>query len=131
MPRYSDIDLDFDSNSFTNDLVLKTDQYAIKQSVLNMLLSKKGDKPFTRAYGVGFRDMLFNQYTLGSPMIIESNIQMQFEKWEPRATLIGVVIDENNIDSNLIGITVNYQINTIGSGNPITDSITLEIEKVR
>jgi len=131
MPRYSDIDLDFDSNSFTGDLIVKTDQYAVKQSVLNLLLSRSGDKPFSRAYGIGIRDMLFNQYALDTPMILESSIRGQFEKWEPRATLLGVIVDDDNIDSNSIGITVNYQINTVGSGTPIADSITLEIEKVR
>ena len=131
MSKYSDIDLDLDYNSFTKDIILKENAAAVKQAVLNILLTSPGEKPFVRSFGVGIRNLLFDNYVLDYPMVLESQIDTQFKKWEPRATVIGVSIDDDSIDSNSIGITVNYKINTMGSGNPIADSITLEIEKVR
>ena len=131
MSKYSDIDLDLDYNSFTKDIILKENAAAVKQAVLNILLTSPGEKPFVRSFGVGIRNLLFDNYVLDYPMVLESQIDTQFKKWEPRATVIGISIDDDNIDSNSIGITVNYKINTMGSGNPIADSITLEIEKVR
>jgi len=131
MSKYSDIDLDLDYNSFTKDIILKENAAAVKQAVLNILLTSPGEKPFVRSFGVGIRNLLFENYVLDYPMMLESQIDTQFKKWEPRASVIGVSIDDDSIDSNSIGITVNYKINTMGSGNPIADSITLEIEKVR
>ena len=49
---YSDIDISFKSNpNLANDVAIKKESAAIRQSVMNILKTNHGEKPFEPLYG--------------------------------------------------------------------------------
>lgn len=129
--QYSDLDVDFSKNEFINDVSVKYDRNAIRQSVINLILTRIGEKPFNRSYGVGLHDMLFENIGPLEIALLEKQIAAQFVAFEPRVSLISVFFDDvNQSDLNRMDVTINYAIMT-GTKDPIKESITLTVGKVR
>ena len=57
---FSDFDLNFTAHPVTGDIVLKTDESAIKQSVKNLLLTRNFERPFHSEIGSPIRQLLFD-----------------------------------------------------------------------
>ena len=129
--QYSDVDIDFNKNEFINDVSVKKDRNAIRQSVTNIILTRPGEKPFNRSFGVGVHDMLFENWTDVDVAILEQKVAAQLGTWEPRALLEWIEIDDNLIDTNEISMVVNYVVLTGIEKNPIRESIRIGLVKVR
>ena len=56
--KYSDIDLLF-ANKLSGDIFKKVDAAAVKQSVKNIVRTRKGEKPFNPEFGSNIGDFLF------------------------------------------------------------------------
>ena len=129
--QYSDLDVDFNKNEFINDVSVKYDRNAIRQSVINLILTRRGEKPFNRNYGIGLHDILFENISPLEISLLEKQIASQFVAFEPRVSLISVFFDDlNQADLNQMGVTINYAIMT-GTKDPIKESISLTLGKVR
>ncbi len=129
--QYSDVDVDFNKNEFVNDVSVKYDRNAIRQSVINLVLTRSGEKPFNRGYGVGLHNMLFENISPLDVVLLEKQIASQFVAYEPRVSLISVDFDDiNQSDLNRMDVTINYAIMT-GTKDPIKESISLTLGKVR
>ena len=135
MPReyqYSDVDIDFKKNEFIKDVSVKYDRNAIRQSVINLVLTRRGEKPFNRNYGVGLHDMLFENLSPLQVKMIEKQIAAQFVAFEPRVALIAVIVDDlNHYDTNVMDVTIRYAILGGGKTDPIKESLRLNVGKVR
>ena len=57
--KYSDVDIDFNKNEFIGDVLVKYDTNAVRQSIINIIMTRRGEKPFDRDFGVGIHDLLF------------------------------------------------------------------------
>jgi len=57
--QYTDIDINFNKNQFTNDVSVKLNDNAIRQSVMNIILTRQGERPFDPRFGVGLHQLLF------------------------------------------------------------------------
>ncbi len=87
--RFSDIKMGFQKNPYTKDIARVYDENAIKQSVVNLVLTKQGEIPFKPWKGTKIHGLLFENY---SP-VIEHEITKEVEyvlEQEPRIRLIGV-----------------------------------------
>lgn len=131
--KYSDFDIDFSKNIFTQDISVKKESNAIRQSVRNIVMTRKGEKPFRRGFGVGLHSHLFENMSGGLALAsLRSDIQNQLIAHEPRVVLTDVLIDETLMDSNQLSITIEYKIikeSDIPS-SPV-DRITIAVTKVR
>ncbi len=107
---YKDIDLTL-SLKTTGDVYKKIDAAAVKQSVKNILLTNRGEKPFSPYFGSDLRSKLFDLVDLDAETEIEDSITLAIHNFEPRANVISVV-PVVSPDRNLIHITVNFQIIT-------------------
>tara|TARA_R100001015_G_C4635230_1_gene204137 strand:- start:10268 stop:10675 length:408 start_codon:yes stop_codon:yes gene_type:complete len=132
--KYSDYDIDFSSNAFTGDISLKKEAAAIRQSVQNIIMTKKGEKPFNRGFGVGIRDYLFENISSSELdiAVLRSEIQTQLINFEPRVVLDEIIIDDSLIDRNELGIQITYKIlkESDISSSP-SDRLSISITKVR
>lgn len=126
--RYSDIDIDFGRNQFTKDLSVARNLQAIQQSVLSVVLTSPGEKPFNPAFGVGIYNLLFEILTDTDIAILGSSMQRQLEIYEPRITFESVNIDDSV--PFFLDITLNYTVNTI-TDDPVPQTLKLKITKVR
>ena len=126
--RYSDIDIDFGKNKFTKDLSIARNLQAIQQSVLSIILTSPGEKPFNPGFGVGIYNLLFEILTDADVAILGNSMQNQLEIYEPRVTFESVKIDDSV--PFFLDITLNYIVNTI-TDEPVPQTINLTITKVR
>ena len=131
--KYSDYDIDFEKNSFTGDVSVKKESNAIRQSVRNIIMTRKGEKPFNRNFGVGVRQLLFENMAGGLAIAtLRSDIQEALNSFEPRVVLTDVIFDETLVDSNQLSITVEYKIlNESDIAASPVDRITIALTKVR
>ena len=112
---YKDINITFKKHPVTDDLVVSKDASAIKQAIVNLLLTNKGERLMAPDYGSNIRSYLFEPMDYGTANQIKGNIRDTIEKFEPRIA-IGLLKADPNFDENGFDITMTYSI--VGTDNP-------------
>jgi len=92
---YKDIDMSFKPNVLTKDVGKKFDVNAVKQSLKNVLMTQKGEKPFNPNYGSGIYDLLFEPMDYLVSSVMQKEIETTIENYEPRVELIDVQCEPN------------------------------------
>ena len=102
--QYMDLDLSFTPKP-AGDLYKKVDAAAVKQSVKNLLLTGKGEKPFQPEFGADLNSALFELDTDFDPEYLQNVIADAIQIYEPRANLLSVSVqlkpDYNSIDASV------------------------------
>jgi phage baseplate assembly protein W len=108
---YIDIDLTLNRIPGTTDtdILKKKDAAAVKQSVKNLLLTNRTEKPFKPAFGGNLNELLFTLDTEFDADLIEEYIASSMKTHEPRALLRKVDIVERP-DYNEVLVTVYFQV---------------------
>lgn len=106
---YSDFDMAFAAHPATGDVVRKYDDYAIKQSIRNLVFLNHYEKPFHPEIGSQVTGLLFENYTPILETLIQRSIVTTIDNFEPRVKLIEVVTDFKP-DNNSLDVTITYQI---------------------
>jgi len=107
--QYKDLDLFFSKKANTKDINKVTDVQAVKRSIRNLVLLNYYEKPFHPEIAGGVRDMLFENMTPITSVIISKKIQDVIENYEPRAQLIGVK-STPNLDRNEYEVTIEFYV---------------------
>jgi phage baseplate assembly protein W len=118
---YTDVDLTFTAKP-SGDIYKKTDAAAVKQSVKNILMTNRGEKPFLPKYGGNLNDFLFNLSTDFSEFDIEEAVTLAINNYEPRARVLQV---NSTIqpDYNSVAVEVTFQI--VSTSEVVTTNISL------
>ena len=72
---YRDINITFKNHPVTDDLVVSKDASAIKQAIVNLLLTNKGERLMNPTYGSDIRSYLFEPMDFGTANQIKNNIR--------------------------------------------------------
>ena len=125
MVRYKDIDFSMKKHPITNDVSVKTDKEAIKQSLKNLFQMKPYDKPMHPEIS-GLYDLLFEQLDGITTFVAEKRAADLINQYEPRIKLEKVKInpDPNN---NGLSIKILYKIKNLNQ----LEEIDLFIERKR
>lgn len=127
---YADFGKDLLQNPVNMDVARKTDVFAIKESIKNLLLTSKGERLFQPYVGAGLRDLLFEHITPDIEHQVKYRIEETLNTYEPRCNLISVDVfatadyDPTKRRSNSIEIVVTFSV--ININEPLTLSITLD-----
>jgi len=105
--KYKDLDLFFAKKQGSSDISKITDVEAVKRSVRNLVLTNFYEKPFHPEIGSGVRDMLFENMTPVTAVVLAKKIEDVIENFEPRARLIGVRALPN-LDRNEYEVTIEF-----------------------
>ena len=124
--KYTDLDLNFRSHPFTKDVLLKKGDNSIKQSVKNLVLTRKGEKPFHPEIGSHIYTHLFDNMTVDTVVNIKTTIEDVINTYEPRVILSSVVVVANP-DQNVFDVTIIFRL--INEPDPIT--VEFFIERLR
>lgn len=126
MATFSDFNTSLAIHPDKRDLALKTDVDAVKQSIKNLVLTNKLERPFQPGIGCDIRKMLFENFTSATVAMTKEMIVEVLEAHEPRCNLINVqtTIDEDN---NALYITIVFSV--INSSN--IETVDLVLERVR
>ena len=105
--QYKDLDLFFSRKRGSNDIAKITDIEAVKRSVRNLVLTNFYEKPFHPEIGSGVRDMLFENMSPLTAVVLAKKVEDVIENFEPRARLIGVRALPN-LDRNEYELTIEF-----------------------
>tara|TARA_B110000093_G_C12822217_1_gene347414 strand:+ start:246 stop:695 length:450 start_codon:yes stop_codon:yes gene_type:complete len=105
--QYNDLDLFFSKKSGSNDVTQITDIEAVKRSIRNLVLTNFYEKPFHPEIGSGIRDMLFENMTPITAVVLARKVEDVIENFEPRARLISVR-SLPNVDRNEYEVTIEF-----------------------
>ena len=103
---YSDIPTNFDVHPIKEDLVLVTNESAVKRSIRNLLLTDPYERFFNPLIGSGIRQSLFENISKDTEFFLREKITETIINYEPRADLISVGVkalpDENAYSASII-----------------------------
>lgn len=115
-----------EQNPLSEDLALKTNEEAVKEAIKNLILTDKGERLMQPLVGGNIRAMLFENNTPATIKIIQEQVKSTIKQYEPRATLIDVIVT-SSIDENTIQVAIYFYINSVDQ--PI--SVTVFLERTR
>lgn len=122
-PDYTDLDLDFFAHPTTHDVIKKTGDDAIKRSIRNLILTNFYERPFQSYIGSNIQQLLFENVTILTAVLIKDAITSTINNFEKRVSLQDVVVtpdpDNNGFNVQLQYIILNRQL-------PITTNMFLE-----
>lgn len=124
---FSDLDQSFKRNPFTSDIYLKKDIEAVKNSIINIVLTGNFERPFQPRFGANIRQYLFENLDDNTLDTIHTVIASIVDIYEPRAQVLGVYVDEADMDNNKLAITIKF---TMISTGQVAD-VTTVLERVR
>ena len=125
--QWKDLDLFFQRKASTRDINKVTDVQAVKRSVRNLVLLNHYEKPFHPEIGSGVREMLFENMSPLTAVILARHVEDVIENFEPRARLIGVRA-QPDLDRNVYDLTIDFYV-----VNTPTELVTLDVmlERIR
>ena len=124
---FKDISLSFNPHPITKDLTILKNENAIKKSVRNLVQTIPTERFFNSALGSEVRDSLFDFVDFGTASVIQNQIQITLENFEPRIDNVVVEVDPRP-DLNEFEVTVFF--NIVGQDIP-TQEFTFMLESTR
>lgn len=138
---YSDLDFVFkpspiaQHNGIWGDVAKKYDGDSIKQSVKNILLSNKHERPWKPQFGPGLRELLFENVGSASFFLDvfekRQDIRRQLSRYEPRIEVVSVDTSVDELGSTL-SVSVDYKLKPIQKDSVVKKIIVKVIgERIR
>jgi len=119
--QYRDLDLFFGRKPVSGDVNILTDIINIKRAVRNLVLTNIYEKPFHPEIGSGVRDMLFENMTPLTSIILSKKVEEVIENFEPRVRLMSVSA-RPDLDRNIYEMTIEFFIK-----NAPTELVTVDV----
>jgi phage baseplate assembly protein W len=120
---YSDFKKSLEVSPLSLDLTINKDEDAVKEAIVNLLLTDRGERLMQPTIGGNLRAMLFENITPGVLVMIEDQVRTTLDLYEPRAEIIDVLVT-SNIDDNVVKIQVHFYISN--NQQPISVDVFLE-----
>ena len=106
---FKDLSITFKPHPVTGDLVVKKDEAAIKQAIVNLLLTSKGERPFAPDLGSDLRTLMFEPLDVATAGEISSNIRETLRNYEPRISILGIEVNAN-FEDNGFDVALEFEI---------------------
>jgi phage baseplate assembly protein W len=124
--KFVDLNPNFEKNPLSGDLPLLKNEAAIKQSLKNIILTIRGEKPFRPFYGSSADVALFENFNPLAEDMLSSAISDAIEAYESRVVVDSIDVDAS-VDSNSISVLLVFTI----VGIPLNpQSLNLILERV-
>jgi len=107
--KHIDIDLNFTAKSTSGDIFKKTDQAAVKQSIKNLLMTNKLEKPFHEKFGADITGMLFELADGEDDYFLKREIIRIIHLFEPRVEILGLTV-QIDPDYHSLGVKLEFKI---------------------
>tara|TARA_Y100001938_G_scaffold134699_1_gene195476 strand:- start:175 stop:606 length:432 start_codon:yes stop_codon:yes gene_type:complete len=119
--QYRDLDLFFGRKPISKDVNILLDIENIKRAVKNLVLTNIYEKPFHPEIASGVRDMLFENMTPLTSIILAKKVEEVIENFEPRVRLMSVSA-RPDLDRNEYEMTIEFFINNLP-----TELVTVDV----
>ena len=126
MAIFSDFNNSFAVHPVKKDLSLKTDADSVKQAVMILILTDKGERLMQPRIGCKIRSLLFENFSAQTIILIKSTIIDTITQYEPRAIIENVKVsadpDNNNLNVSILFSLIN---------NSNVEQLDLILERIR
>ena len=95
--------------SWNRDVASAVGARAVKNALIGIVTTKKGDRPFDPDFGSDVENQLFENMTPLTANTIQKSITSAIRKYEPRVIRLNVTVVPQ-YDSNSIVITITFSI---------------------
>jgi phage baseplate assembly protein W len=94
-----------------------TEEQALS-NLKNLLLTRKGERPFQPLFGTNIYSILFEQLSLDTSAVLKNSLEDDIRFWLPYIIIDDLVITQEN-DFNRINIMLNVRVSQNGANTPI------------
>ena len=113
---FKDISLSFNMHPVTKDITAIKNSDAIRRSIRNIVQTVPSERFFNPDFGSEVKSSLFEFVDIGTASVLESQIRIAIENFEPRVTNFTVEVNPRP-DLNSFEVTVFFQI--VGLDTPL------------
>jgi phage baseplate assembly protein W len=106
---FKDLSVTFKKHPVTDDFVVVKDKAAIIQSIRNLLLTQRGERPFQPDLGSDIYRILFEPLDYASGALIKEAIFRTLNVYEPRIRVDTVLVSPDN-DNNGYNVEISFTI---------------------
>ena len=124
---FKDISLSFDAHPVTKDLTVLKNENAITRSVRNLIQTIPTERFFNSVLGSEVRDSLFDFVDFGTASVIQDQIVITLQNFEPRIDTIKCEVFPRP-DDNEFEVTLSF--NIVGQDIAVQD-FTFMLEATR
>ena len=104
---FKDISLSFSRHPVTDDIGVFVNEDAIKRSVTNLVRTRVGERFYQKLLGSPLEDSLFEQQDSDTAAVLEDDILLLLENYEPRIKNVDVVCSYDS-DSTDMNVRISY-----------------------
>ena len=126
MATFQDFNTSLAVHPVNGDLSLKQDFDAVKQSIKNLVLTDKLERPMQPTIGCDIRKSLFENFSPQTIVMAKQQIAETIGQYEPRAELINIEASADE-DNNASNITILFSL----INSDIEETLSLVLERVR
>lgn len=108
--------------------VSKAEQY-IKESIMIILGTAKGERVMRPDFGCGINEMVFSVIDSSASALISMNVKEALLKWEPRIEVTNVAVSPDSNENNLLNIKIEYKIKSTNTKNNLVYPFYIEAGK--
>ena len=120
---FKDLDLNFNTHPVRKDINTHNNEYAIINSVKNLVLTNHYERPFQPEIGSNIRQLLFDNVDAVTSSRIQREIEETINNFEPRAGISSITVSPSP-DEN--GYRVELEFFVLNNTSPITINFFLE-----
>ena len=123
---FKDVSVTFGRHPNTSDVLVSKDETAIKIALQNLVMTRRGERPFQPLIGSRIPDLLFDILDYATAATISDEIYDLVDRYERRVRLVNVITNPN-FDDNSYEVYIEYEIigRELDSG-PLTTELLLE-----
>ena len=120
---------DFNNSMVTKgdgDLAKTVDEFAVAQSIKNLILTDKMERPMQPTLGCDIRKSLFENFTPQTITVAKQRIAETIGQYEPRAEIINIEASPDE-DNNALNMTIIFSL----INSDVEQTLGLVLERIR
>lgn len=128
MPNFAsfkDLKVNFKPHPITSDLQVVKDDAAIKQAIVNLLLTVPGERPFQPQLGSKLSRLLFEPLDFAIAALIKNEINDTIRKYEKRVKVVSLFV-EPNFEDNAFDVNLEFEIRGREDAAPLEINFLLQ-----
>ena len=118
---FKDLSISMGMNPVTEDVLITTDEDAVKRALYNIVMTRKGERFFKPDLGSNVADLLFEPLDAATASLLKEEIEYVINKYEPRINLLRCDVNpdydgngfECSISFEIIGIPTDVQVRDV------------------
>lgn len=104
----------------------KGDRHMLRTAIMNILFTRKGERPMLPEFGSNLQDLLFEPADEETEALIIEIVKDDVEKWDDRIQVLGTEISHPTTDPNTMQVVVRYKLRRTSQED--TDELSFSID---